>query len=102
MKKRVKVVAKVKKAVPPSHSTMVYLRRWHSVNGINYGPGGVKVPRPLADLLMEQERNADAEDRQAMEREPADRMVVRPRQVRLLPHGSLDGVDPNYAVSMRT
>lgn len=40
----------------------VTLRARHTIAGQTYGPGPVKVPKALVDLLMEQERNALAAD----------------------------------------
>lgn len=47
-----------RKALADNQVVEVILTRQHSINAVNYGPGRIKLPKKLADVLMEQETRA--------------------------------------------
>lgn len=55
---------KVTKHLEKARPVTIHLDVQHSINGRNYGPGDVRVPTKIANVLLEQERRSkESEDR---------------------------------------
>lgn len=76
-------------AKPRERKVTITLERVHSVNGINYH-GTVTVGRGLADVLLEQERNAGREERAFNERDPLGTIILSKGRLHRVP-GALFG-----------
>jgi hypothetical protein len=78
------VPAKLPQPVQPQ-SVTIHLSQRHYINADAFGPGPVTVRRDVADVLLEQERNARLVEDQFQEREPAARIIVAHNRVVKVP-----------------
>ena len=54
----------------------VELRLRHSINGVSYGPGTLTVPFDVAEVLVEQEQRAAAEEARCFAQESVPHIIV--------------------------
>lgn len=95
-------VRKPKEIKPRNMLVTIDLRRGHLINDTHYGPGKVTVKRSRADLLLEQERNAQNEEIRFRDTNPMGRIIGRGGRIRLVAaedfHQAFDAV-PGMPVS---